>query len=162
MNLEIFEQYSSIASNFTVIVAMIGILVNVKQNFTSNKLATKDRFLSCTARYIKIQELLLSNEKLEHINLSIFGTNIPKETPENNNSFGRELALAGMMFQLMEDVWLMHDLDKNKNSDLYSGWNNLFNDWMKTNEIIEKWKIIRSHFSIGFINYVETKFVISK
>lgn len=160
MDLEQFEQITSIISHFTIITAMIGLIVQVKQNQTSNTLATKDRFLSCTARYIKIQELLLSNDKLEHINPSIFEAKIQKQTPENKISYGRELALAGMMFQLMEDVWLMHDLDKNKNSDIYSGWNQLFDDWMSTKEVVGKWQIIKSHFSKGFINYVENKFAI--
>ena len=158
ISIDQLEKLTSIVSHFTIIFAMIGLIVQVRQNWFSNKLAQKDRFVSNTSKYYKIQELLLSTSKLSKLNINIY----KKELADNTNlseTFNEELALCGMMFQLMEDVWLMHDFKTKNNSKLYSGWNNLFQDWINTDEIFEKWTILKHHFSHDFIDFVEKGYV---
>ncbi len=153
-----FDKITSIISHFTIIVAMGSLVLQFVQNKRSNRFAYKDRFIACTAKYMKIQEILLSNDKLDHLNISVFESKIPREQGMKSRVFAKELAISGMIFQLMEDVWLTHDLDRHAHDDLYSGWNHLFKDWMNTPEIVEKWTILKFHFSRKFIDYIERRY----
>jgi hypothetical protein len=161
MDINQIDKITSIVSHFTIIVAMLGLVIQVKQNWVSNKIAANDRFTACTAKYIKIQEILLSNADLDSLNTKIYGNRLQNTQDCKKNILGKETAVAGMMFQLMEDVWLTHDFDKDYDNDLYSGWHNLFKDWMCTEEIAEKWIVLKAHFSKGFIEHVDHMYVSS-
>ena len=159
MNIETLDKVTSIISHFTIIFAMTSLMVQIKQNWLLNRIMSKDRFIACTAKYIKIQELLLLNDNFTYLNFNIYKNRHGIMNNDSNaHSIAKDLALAGMMFQLMEDVWLMHDLDKNRSKELYSGWENLFEDWMNVKEIAEKWPILRFHFSKNFIQYIEGRY----
>jgi hypothetical protein len=115
-------------------------------------------FLSCTERYLRIQELMVSTESLNNLNLSIYRIETLAGQDATVDSFSKELAVCGMMFQLMEDVWFMHDLDRHKNDPLYSGWMHLFKDWMGAEPVSEKWRLLKTHFSEPFIAFTEREF----
>lgn len=157
-NLQKIDLVTSIISQIAVIIAMSSLFVTIFQNRRSNEIAAKDRFLVCTSKYMKIQEIMLSNDKFDELNKNIYGERLIGAGLSSELFQSHELSLAAMMFQLMEDVWVMHDLDKNKSADLYSGWDNLFRDWMTTDEISRYWKTLKFHFSRPFISYVETTY----
>ena len=159
MDLNRFDQITSIISHFTIIIAMMSLIFQYLQSRVSNRIASKDRFIACTAKYIKIQEILLSNKDLAPLNAAIYRERLDKTKLSPESALGPEIALAGMMFQLMEDVWLMHDLDINKHDSLYSGWHHLFQDWMSTHAIASKWDVLKLHFGSKFIYYIETNYV---
>jgi len=154
------DKITSIISHFAIIVTTIALITQIKQNRRTNKIIFKDRFTASTARYVKIQELLLTKPELSQLNAAIYKGKLPTVAQNKEADTIRELPMCAIMFQTMEDVWLMHDLkdDSEKHSDLFSGWEGLFRDWMTTGEIVEKWKILKHHFSKEFIAYVETKY----
>lgn len=129
----------------------------VRKHSAEKLMQEKHNFLSCTERYIKIQEMIINTDCLSDLNLSIYQP--AQDKPFDEKVFSKELALCGMMFQLMEDVWLMHNLEENKGNKLYAGWCTLFAHWMKTKKIAQKWDLLKSHFSKGFVEYVEREFI---
>jgi hypothetical protein len=158
IDIEIAYKITSIAYNCTLVMLSFGAVVTYIKDKREKVSQHKHNFMTCTERYLRIQEMILSNDCLTHLNLSIYNTG--RHVDKSDETLSKELALCGMMFQLMEDVWLMHDFDKeNINSGLYSGWYALFCNWMKTKAIVEKWDLLRSHFSENFNNYVDKTFI---
>ncbi len=153
------DKVTGIVSDLTIIVAMISLIFQLRQNRIQNKLAYKDRFVTCTSRYIKIQEILLSTECLNHINVGIYKNRVATISEGEAISLGKELALCAMIFQLMEDVWTTHDLETDKDSDSYSGWKELFKDWMNTPEIAAHWPVLKHHFGRRFVADIEQKYI---
>jgi hypothetical protein len=131
--------------------------------------------MACTAKYTKIQEIFLTNRNFGVLHLSIYGdkvsgvdTTLFEDKRNAVEKINDELALSAMLFQLMEDVWLV-DL-KRRNSWIispkkrkeydaaYRGWDNLFRDWMETPEIREKWPILKSHYNARFVKDTERQY----
>lgn len=155
-NLESVRQITGIISQLAIFVAVLSLFFQFWQSRKAKELSFKNNFITCTARYTKIQELLLANEDLADLS-----DNIYKKTPlpdlRDLKSVRKELALCGMMFQLMEDVWMIHDFDKHsnkdENKDTFTGWNKLFTDWMKAEAVWEKWDILSSHYCKRFRDF---------
>ena len=149
---------TGIISHFAIVVAMISLAMQLRQNKFLNKLAYKDRFVASTARLNKILELLLSNESLNHINIGIYKRRLPAVPEDEAIIRGKELALCAMIFQLMEDVWTTHDLETDKDSAAYAGWKETFKDWMETPEIAAYWPILKHQYGTRFVADTEGKY----
>lgn len=148
--------FSTFLYNSTVVMMSIGVVFTWIKHRTEKVTQHKHSFLSCTARYLKIQELLMTTKGLSELNLSIYL--LKQDQSIDTQVFSKELAVCGMMFQLMEDVWLMHNLERHQHDKLYAGWYALFTDWMQTEKIAEKWSLLKSHFSTDFVIYVDKEF----
>lgn len=164
---ENFLRNSTVIYNLTIALMSLGVFVTWRKHKEEMRKRNEEKltqekhnFLSCTERYIKIQEMIINTDCLSDLNLSIYQP--AQDKPFDDKVFSKELALCGMMFQLMEDVWLMHNLEENKGDKLYAGWCTLFTHWMKTKKIAQKWDLLKSHFSKGFIEYVEREFIPSE
>ena len=145
--------WSEFAYNCTVVVISIGAAIGWLSYVKEKAMQRKYAFLGCTAQYIKIQETIITTDCLRDLNLSIYPLN--QSTPCDDKTLSSELSLCGMMFQLMENVWLIHDFEKNKRDKLHAGWHSLFIDWMKSEKIERNWGFLKHHFSKEFIAYVE-------
>ena len=158
-DLDHLDKVTSIISHFAIIIAMIGLAVQLRQNKFLNKLARKDRFVASTARYNKILEILLSNESLHHINMGIHRRRIHEISGDEALIVGKELALCSMIFQVMEDVWTTHDLETDKDNDAYSGWKETFKDWMSTPEIAAHWPVLKHQYGRRFVLDIERSYL---
>lgn len=158
MDIDTLVKVTTIVYNATVVALSFGVVVAFIKDRRERALQTRHDFLSCTERYIRIQETIINTASLNDLNLGIYKNRTVIDRGIDVDTFSKELALCGMMFQLMEDVWLTHDLTKNKNQELYSGWNRLFKDWMETEAVSQKWSLLRHHFSKGFIAHVEREY----
>jgi hypothetical protein len=184
-------------SDLAIVVAVISLLLQRRQFKKTNKLALKDRFIGSTARYVKIQETLLSNSTLSSLNVDICLTrvnrtidsekhdssetfkkfkehkdNLKSLTDHEKMTMGKELALCAIMFQLMEDVWTMHDLNKNSwfltqkeeetEAEIFAGWDALFCDWMQTSPITENWEFLKHQYTKKFVEAFEKRYLIEQ
>ena len=159
--LEQIDKITSIISHFAIIITALALVIQIKQNRLTNAIIFKDRFIASTARYVKIQELLLTKNELANLNAAIYKGKLSSVAKNQEANFIMELPVCAIMFQTMEDVWLMHDLKDGggKHRDLFSGWEGLFKDWMATDEVKEKWRILNHHFGREFVAYVETNYL---
>lgn len=154
--IEDWVKITTVFYNCTIVLVSFSVFLTWWKYKREELSQNKNNFLSCTARYIAIQEMIINTDCLTDLNLSIYQSDLSK--PFDANLFSKELALSGMMFQLMEDVWLMHELEKNQEHELYAGWFSLFADWMKSEKIVEKWSLLKKHFSENFVEYVNEKY----
>jgi hypothetical protein len=185
INLTEIGEITKIIANLGIFVALVGLFLQRHQFKKMNKLAEKDRFIGSTARYVKIQETLLSKDELSSLNVDICLTHLNREnncsdngtavntkdknketalrlkqlSPNDKTALGKQLALCAIMFQLMEDVWMMHGVNDKKDEKNFAGWNALFCDWMQTPEILKNWELLKHHFSEGFVTAVETNYI---
>ncbi len=135
---------STIVYNSTVALLSFGAVVAYIRARREKAIQEKHDFLSLTERYMRIQEAIINTEGLNDLNLSIYRNKITPDqvvvdgsfriddsfrTDDSltidgsfridgslgiDDSFSKELALCGMMFQLMEDVYLTHELPNTK------------------------------------------------
>ncbi len=159
MDIDTLIKVTTIAYNGTVVALSFGAAFTFMRARRERLIGEKHDFISCTERYLRIQECLMNSESLNKLNLSIYRVKASAHQGAAGGSFSKELALCGMMFQLMEDVWLIHDLEKNMDNELYAGWIHLFRDWMNAEPISQKWGLLKTHFSKGFIAFVEREFL---
>jgi hypothetical protein len=150
---------TGIISNCSIILAMATLVLQLIQNRALNKLTFKQQFIACTERYENIQQILLANDSLNRLNAGFYKDRLP-DLPEAQSAIrGKELAMCAMMFQLMEDVWLTHDMGSGKNSDVLSGWYTLFRDWMSNETIAGNWPVFRNYFGKGFVADIERNYL---
>jgi hypothetical protein len=142
-----------IISTIAVAISVGALVFQWWQNRKASETAFKTNFLACTSRYTQIQELLLSNDELSGLSESIYAKiNVPGD--RDTRIFHKELALCGMMFQLIEDVCIMHGLDKNSNRKKLSGWDGLFRGWMRSKIIRDNWGELKNHYNENAQAYV--------
>lgn len=122
---ENFLRNSTVIYNLTIALMSLGVFITWRKHKEEMRKRNEEKltqekhnFLSCTERYIKIQEMIINTDCLSDLNLSIYQP--AQDKPFDDKVFSKELALCGMMFQLMEDVWLMHNLEENKGDKLYA------------------------------------------
>ena len=190
-------EVTTVLANIAVIIGIGGLVAQWVFNWGTARHLRKEGIIACNSRYYHIQELLFQNRDLDTLSLEMKGlppgfkngkeeyetlnseqNNGPLEVEDN--TIGKELALCAMIFQLMEDVWITHDLEKvfseskpkwhhlrtrwfnrfKKANRIVqvSGWMGLFEDWMEVDRIWNRWDDLKRHFRNDFVAFVKRRF----
>jgi hypothetical protein len=165
VHIETIETLAKITTivNGTIATLLALFYITVFKDRRDRAIQDKHDFLSCTDRYARIQGVIINSKCLNALNLNIYKKKVVTEEIDNDTA-SKELALCGMMFQLMEDVWLMHDFPKikgkkYKDKKFFLGWTRLFKDWMEVDAVSENWGVLKHHFSDDFIAFVDGEFL---
>jgi hypothetical protein len=138
------------------LVAVVAVITSIFVIWYQYRQDRKLNFLKCTERFIEIQKLFIDNPDLSKLNISKSNERL---NDTEKVTLSKEIALCSMMFQLMEDVWIMHKLGKHKTNKRYSGWNRYFKEWMSSDKVQNYWNELKVYYGDDFIDFVKEKYI---
>ena len=123
----------------------------------------QESFLEMTARFVSLQIDLLANGP-PHLRAEIFSeiTEISGKEPELPDA-DEEMAIFSFLLrvtQLMEDVWVSHDLNQYWSHPLNEGWMAYFNRWASTASFRRWWPVLAPIYSLGFREFAKERFCV--
>jgi len=146
---------SSIVANLGLIMAMVGLMLHFREYNQTLRNREKAHFVDMTARFADIQRIFIENNNLEHLFAEIYRADKDQATRECSVTLSdAELAVCSIMFQLMEDVWTIHELTPDNCPDSYSGWMKLFAGWLRSNRVEVAWNRLNAIYGNGFRTFV--------
>jgi hypothetical protein len=150
-----------IVTNLAIIISIIGVIYQFRQYNINAEQRRKHDFISLTAKYTEIQKLFLSHQDLSVLQDEILKRNIGNLDKGVNyeDMYGaastKEISICSIMFQLMEDVYIVEELEVDEKREDLVGWNRLFRDWIFSNRVWAIWLKLSHHFGQGFNDYVK-------
>lgn len=169
--------FVSIGANLVVVIGVVTYFIDAVNEQEAlkqqNTLRMQANFLHCTQRFTELQSLLLTDPELAAFGVEISGSGasadfmisgdsstpvgfLPKESPSQGmKRANREIAICSFMFQLMEDVWLTHQPEKQNRSVDFEGWYHIFHDWFQSWSVRRRWQELKMHYGIEFYRYVD-------
>jgi GNAT superfamily N-acetyltransferase len=121
----------------------------------------QETFLEMTQRFVSLQIDLLANGP-PHLRAEIFSeitelSGKPSKLPDADE----EMAIFAFLLrvtQLMEDVWVSHDLDQYWSHPLNEGWMAYFNRWASTASFRRWWPVLAPIYSLRFREFAKERF----
>ncbi|MFY0630549.1 MAG: hypothetical protein JXR05_09220 [Flavobacteriaceae bacterium] len=152
---------SQIIANVIVIFGILSLIFEYRHKKKQVIINDKEKFLFGTEKYIELQKSILESDYLHELNLSFYfdGNEFPEKDISLRKKKSSEIAFSGIIFQLIEDIYLLHDLEKEYDSNKAKGWMSLFRMWMSSSVILEKWNFMKKHFTPELIVFVETHLI---
>lgn len=150
-----------IVTSSAIIIGIVGLMYQIKQFKINAEQRKKHDFVLLTARYGEIQKLFLEEEGLSDLKDEILKRGRGKVDKEVNfedmyqAASGKEITICSIMFQLMEDVYILEGLDVDEEREHLAGWNRLFRDWIGSDRVWAIWLRLSGHFGNGFNGYVK-------
>jgi hypothetical protein len=143
-------------------VVIIGIFSYIYQYYSdhNNRIQTNSlKFTELTKKGVLDLELFFMkhNNDLQNLYYEMYSSyGFPK--PEKHITLEQrqvEFHAVSYMIQVMEDVWVVLDLDKNYDNNDYLGWMNTFKKWGSSKTFIIIWNKLKNNYGLNFIEFVE-------
>jgi hypothetical protein len=114
--------------------------------------------LEPTKEFLELQKHLASDKELRRFSLELY-PDLDKGRPQASDTDRRvaERHTVSQMLQIMENTWVILDLDQNYKHPLYGGWMSLFRAWAKTKVFRENWKVLRQEYNERFVRFYTEK-----
>jgi GNAT superfamily N-acetyltransferase len=121
----------------------------------------QETFLEMTQRFVTLQIDLLANGPPQ-LRAEIFNeiTELSGKKSKLPN-VDEEMAIFSFLLrvtQLMEDVWVSHDLDQYWSHPLNEGWMAYFNRWASTGSFRRWWPVLAPIYSLRFREFAKQRF----
>ena len=121
----------------------------------------QETFLEMTQRFVSLQIDLLANGP-PYLRAEIFSeiTELSGEKSKLPDT-DQEMAIFNFLLrvtQLMEDVWVSHDLDQYWSHPLNEGWMAYFNRWASTDSFRRWWPVLAPIYSLRFREFAKQRF----
>jgi GNAT superfamily N-acetyltransferase len=121
----------------------------------------QETFLEMTQRFVSLQIDLLANGP-SYLRAEIFSeiTELSGKTSKRPDA-DEEMAIFSFLLrvtQLMEDVWVSHDLDQYWSHPLNEGWMAYFNRWASTGSFRRWWPVLAPIYSLRFREFAKQRF----
>jgi hypothetical protein len=119
------------------------------------------KFLDSTRSFLKITEAIRRDPNLQRLSLAVYPDLrrlVPADdarrepTPERLRA---ERHMFGEIFQIMEDVWLVLNLDNNWDHPQNRGWKRVFVLWTHNELFADNWEALKGEYSESFVHFLE-------